>query len=306
MSRAPDFDIGPLTWVKGEIDQALERSVASLRAFVADPSDSNQIRFAQTHFHQAHGALAIVGLDGVTRLSDEIEGLLAEIGQAGGPPPGAAVAAFDKAVAAISAYLSDLLSGEANQPLMLLAVYAELCAARGKDAPDPAELYFPDLTQRPPRREKAPVALTAGDAPRYYRESRGRYQRGLLKWLKKDASGAEDMRAAVAAIEAAQSAPAHRAFWWVALALFDALVARSLPEDARLQRLCNRIEQQMKRLIDGSPTVAERLMREALFQVARARPATPHLRAVQETYRLAGTVPATFELRTDRRSAEPV
>ncbi|MGA8055339.1 MAG: Hpt domain-containing protein, partial [Burkholderiales bacterium] len=87
---------------------------------------------------------------------------------------------------------------------------------------------------------------------------------------------------------------------------FDALVARSLPEEPRLQRLCNRIEQQIKRLIDGSPTVAERLMREALFQVARARPATPHLRAVQETYRLAGTVPATFELRTDRGSAEPV
>ena len=79
MSRASDFDIGPLTWVKGEIDQALERSAASLRAYAANADDATQIRFSQTHFHQAHGALQIVGLDGVTRLSEELEGLLADV-----------------------------------------------------------------------------------------------------------------------------------------------------------------------------------------------------------------------------------
>ena len=49
--------------------------------------------------------------------------------------------------------------------------------------------------------------------------------------------------------------------------------------------------------MEGSATVAERLMREALFAVARARPATEHVRNVQEVFRLAGTVPATFELK---------
>ena len=82
-----EFDIGPLTWVRGEIDQALDRSRTSLRAYAANPAESNQIKFAQTHFHQAHGALQIVGLDGVTRLSEELEGLLAELEKAGGAPP---------------------------------------------------------------------------------------------------------------------------------------------------------------------------------------------------------------------------
>ena len=44
MSTAADFDIGPLTWVKSEIDQALAKARTSLRAYAANPSDSNQIR----------------------------------------------------------------------------------------------------------------------------------------------------------------------------------------------------------------------------------------------------------------------
>ncbi len=300
-----EFDIGPLTWVRGEIDQALERSRASLRAYAANPADSNQIKFAQTHFHQAHGALQIVGLDGVTRLSEELEGLLAEIEKAGGPPAPEAVKAAEGAYAAVSAYLDQLLSGGENQPLVLFAVYRDLVAARGKGQADPIDLYFPDISPRPPRRDKPLVTLAPDALAAFYRDQRGRYQRGLLKWIKKDASGAEDMRAAVAAVEGAQVQSAQRAFWWVALGFFDALVAKALPDSPAIARLANRIEQQIKRMAEGSGVVAERLMREALFTVARARPATEHLRAVHETYALAGSIPAAFELKPESAPQHP-
>lgn len=305
MSTPADFDIGPLTWVKSEIDQALERSLGALRAYAANPGDSNQIRFAQTHFHQAHGALQIVGLDGVTRLSEEIDALLADIAKAGGAPKPELVDAAEQAYAAITAFLDQLLAGEPNQPLRLFAVYRAVAAARGRQNVDPVDLYFPDLSSRPPRRERAPVELAAGQAAQYYREQRGRYQRGLLKWLRKDWSGVEDMRAAVAAVEAAQSNPASRAFWWVALGFFDAVFAKAIADQTLVARLANRIEQQLKRLMEGSATVAERLMREALFAVARARPATEHVRNVHEVFRLAGSVPPSFELRADAAPQNP-
>jgi chemosensory pili system protein ChpA (sensor histidine kinase/response regulator) len=305
MSTPTDFDIGPLTWVKSEIDQALERSLGALRAYAANPGDSNQIRFAQTHFHQAHGALQIVGLDGVTRLSEELDALLADIAKAGGAPNPELVGAAEHAYGAITAFLDQLLAGEPNQPLRLFAVYRAVAAARGRQNVDPVDLYFPDLSSRPPRRERAPVELAAGQAAQYYREQRGRYQRGLLKWLKKDWSGVEDMRAAVAAVEAAQSNPASRAFWWVALGFFDAVFAKAIADQTLVARLANRIEQQLKRLMEGSATVAERLMREALFAVARARPATEHVRNVHEVFRLAGSVPPSFELRADAAPQSP-
>jgi hypothetical protein len=52
-----EFDIGPLSWVKGEIDLALERAGAALSA----PA-GKELAAACNHLHQAHGALAIVGL----------------------------------------------------------------------------------------------------------------------------------------------------------------------------------------------------------------------------------------------------
>jgi chemosensory pili system protein ChpA (sensor histidine kinase/response regulator) len=306
MSTPNHFDIGPLTWVKGEIDQALERSLGCLRAYVANPADSNQIRFAQTHFHQAHGALQIVGLDGVTRVSEELDGLLGDIAAAGGSPRPEAVAVAERVFDALTTYLSRLLAGEPNQPVRLFSIYRELTAARGREALDPVDLYYPDLTPRPPRREQPLLVLAPDSARRYFREQRGRYQRGLLKWLRKDGSGVEDMRAAVAAVEATQANPSARAFWWVALGFFDALFAKAITDQPSATRLASRIEQQLKRLVEGSATVAERLLREALFAVARARPATAHVREVQEVFRLAGTAPIALELRSDGAPHQPI
>src|SRR5262245_24226740 len=305
MSTAADFDIGPLTWVKGEIDQALEKSLGALRAYAANPEDAKQIRFAQTHFHQAHGALQIVGLDGVTRLSEELDGLLDDVAKAGTAPAPATVAAAERAFDGITSYLDQLLAGHPNQPLRLFAIYREVAKARGREGLDPVDLYYPDLSQRPPRRDKPPVELAPAVVPQYYRAQRGRYQRGLLKWLKKDWSGVEDMRAAVAAVEAAQTNPGSRAFWWVALGFFDALFAKAITDQPFIGRLANRIEQQLKRLMEGSATVAERMMREALYAVARARPATEHVRAVQQVFRLADTVPPAFELKGDGAPQNP-
>src|SRR5690348_14218219 len=123
MGNLEEFDIGPLTWVKGEIDQALTRSLAALRAYIANPEDTAQIRYSRTHFHQAHGALQIVGLDGVARFSEELEGLIDDMGQA--PPKQDAIAAAERGFAAISAYLEQLLAGQPNQSLKLHQIYGE-------------------------------------------------------------------------------------------------------------------------------------------------------------------------------------
>src|SRR5438309_1583337 len=176
MTARAEFDVGPLSWVKGEIDHAIQRAQEALRAFAADSADPAQLRSSEAHKH--------------------------------------------------------------------------------------------------------------------LREHRSRYQRGLLKWLKNDASGAEDMRAAIEAIEAPQGPTSQRAFWWASLAFFDALAHKALPQDLDAKQLCNRIEHQIKRLLEGTPSVAERLMREVLYYVARARPASERVREVQEAYHLSQTIPA--------------
>src|SRR6267154_1438559 len=291
MTARADFDVGPLSWVKGEIDHAIQRSQEALRAFATNSADAAQLKSSQSHLHQAHGALSIVGLEGITRVSEELEGLLAGIEKEASLRKSEIFRLVERTLNGIRTYLDQLMAGSPNQPLRLYALYRDVVTARGGRA-EPTDLYYPNLTFRPPKRDKLAGALRAGDSDKYLREQRGRYQRGLLKWLKNDTSGAEDMLAAIEAIEAAQGPSSQRAFWWVSLALFDALAHKAMPQDVDAKQLCNRIEQQIKRLLEGAPSVAERLMREVLYYVARAKPASARVREVQEAYHLSQTIPA--------------
>ena len=80
MSTPGASDIGPLTWVKGEIELALGRAGEALKKFgesVAKGSpDAAQLKTAQAHLHQAHGVLSMVGMAGITQFSDCIEQVL--------------------------------------------------------------------------------------------------------------------------------------------------------------------------------------------------------------------------------------
>src|SRR5438445_4303075 len=76
---APEFDLGPLSWVQGEIDQALARGLEALAAFGADPSATSSLAHARNHVHQAAGAILMVGLDAVAAYAEEIERQLARL-----------------------------------------------------------------------------------------------------------------------------------------------------------------------------------------------------------------------------------
>jgi chemosensory pili system protein ChpA (sensor histidine kinase/response regulator) len=293
------FDAGPLSWVKHEIDSALQRGAAALSAYgqalAGGAHDAAQLKAAQAHLHQAHGALQIVGLDGVTRITQETEDLLADIDREGARRTPEAIEAAQRGLRDVAAHLEGVVAGKPNQPLRLLPTYAALLVARGAPAPDAADLYFPPLNRRPPPRARSALVLHPEEVRQYLRDQRARYQKGLLAFIKGDRTGTAEMRAAVEAIELLQGLAAQRAFWWVALAFFDALAGGALAggdEGARgARRLCNRVEQQIRSLSEGSPNVAERLMREALYFVARSSPATEQIRQVQETYQLADTIP---------------
>jgi chemosensory pili system protein ChpA (sensor histidine kinase/response regulator) len=156
-----ELDIGPLSWVKGEIDLALERAGESLAAYAADPACDGLTK-ARASMHQAHGALAIVGLDGITEFADAIKQLLAALGRCHGTGyrcrgrrrPGRIRGA---------ARLPRRPDGRPSRPAAE-TVFAVPRDGRSRAArPDPgaAALFFPDLTQRPPKREKDPPPLAA-------------------------------------------------------------------------------------------------------------------------------------------------
>ena len=298
-----ELDIGPLSWVKGEIDLALERASAALAA----PS-GKELAAACTHLHQAHGALAIVGLDGITEFSDALEKLFVALAEGQLTDSTPAIAAAQTGIAALRAYLDGLMAGEPDQPLRLYPAYAGLVAARGATtATEPLALFFPDLTQRPPRRDKELPVLDEEKFAARIKLARVGFERGLLKWIKGDAKGISEMRNAVAMIEGAQAEPADRALWWIALGFFAALVADALPDPVVAKKLAMKIGAQIKKLSEGHEDVADRLLAEVLYQVAVANtaqiesePAVTTLETIRAAYRLTDLIPSTT---TDEASA---
>ena len=294
MNAASTFDLGPLTWVKGEIDLALQRAGEALAQYVPG-GDGTPLKFCRTHVHQVYGALSIVGLDGVTQVVESLEALLSAYEEGARVPGDADLALLRQALSALAQYLDDLMSGEPNQPLRLLPIYRGLAAARGLAPVHPGDLFYPDLSSRPPRRE-APPSRSPEERQQALKADRMRFQKGLLSLLRK-ADDAETgrllMRDALASIEANQETPSGRAFWWVAQAFVEAQADPALAADPGVLHLCSRIDTQIRRLLGGAGNVAERVMREALYYVAQA-PAglAPLTDAVQATFGLAGLLPA--------------
>ena len=292
MNAATEFDLGPLTWVKVEIDLALGRAEQALGEYQLG-GDATRLKFCRTHVHQVYGALSIVGLDGVTQVTESLEALLLAIEE--GRASDNSGRAIELAIADIHSYLDDLIAGEPNQPLRLLPAHTALAVARGLPAPNPTDLFYPDPALRPPKRKTPFVPLAGNDLKALLKAERTRYQKGLLIWLKTPEqleNALQTMRLALANIEATQEMPAARSFWWVAQAFMDALPALPSADKTALRQLFARIESQIRHFLEGSRNVAERLMRDVLYVVAQAPAgASPFVDEAQQAFQLRGLIP---------------
>ncbi|MCL2344898.1 MAG: Hpt domain-containing protein, partial [Desulfobulbus sp.] len=141
--------MGPLTWVKGEIDLALQRAVEAISEYTAG-GDATPLKFCHTHVHQVYGALSIVGLDGVTQVVESLEALLDAYEEGRQAVDASGLATVRQTLADIRQYLDDLMVGEPDQPLRLLDAYQALARARGVAVTHAADLFYPDLSLRPP------------------------------------------------------------------------------------------------------------------------------------------------------------
>jgi chemotaxis protein histidine kinase CheA/ActR/RegA family two-component response regulator len=277
-----------------ELRGSLERSLESLRAFAKNPDDSNALRVARSELHQAHGALQLVDLEGVSLVTEEVEHLLEGFDAHPEQADERAVETVAGAFRAVIQYLEELLEGAPHQPVRLFPSYKSLLALRGADRIHPADLFYPDLSIRPPR------SLIQGTplSPEEVAQQRTIFERALLVYLRDDKNrdAAVQMQNAVERIEATPKQGQQRAFWWVTRAFFDALASEALPTDLNVKRLAARINLQIRRLLEGSGMVAERLLRDTLFFVARAKNATPHITQVKQVYGLHNSLPDDFEV----------
>ena len=294
-NRPSSFDTGPLSWVIGEIRDALARASTALRdaGGRAPEAQPTLLLHAKTHLHQAHGALQMVDVEGVGVYTGAAEAVLDAFKDGRLPCTPESVQVVLDAFGALGEYLDELLSGAPQQPARLFPYYRDMVERQGDQKVHPADLLPLDLSILPP----LPAPASAGKAT--IPACRSRFEKALLPYLKADDDAgrqihAADLVAAIAPIAGAQSAPRARLFWQAMHAFATVVAEGQVESDLYIKQLFGQINLQLRRLAKGEQDGPEAMLRDALFFVAAARAPGVEARALRQALGLDGAVPPDY------------
>ncbi|MEZ0330169.1 MAG: Hpt domain-containing protein [Methylophilaceae bacterium] len=291
---AEDFDIGPLTWVKDEINQALANVLENLDDVASHPDEVAKLKFSQTHLYQVSGALDMVGLEGCKRFCAEIEKLTGKLEKNQVAVTPETIAALKNAVKELGVYLQGLLDGLADQPLKLAPALQAMAAVQNETIGE-IELFFPDTSIRAPK-EAAMQDVPEDALPSYLADQRKVLLKSLLGWLRADnpeqrVANLDSLRGVLENVKQVQKQSSQRTFWWVATAFLDVLGESEFSENRYVKRLVRRLDQQLRSQADGSNRASGNLLRDLLYFIAVSRSESERIAQVRELFELEGHIP---------------
>lgn len=292
MSALLDYDTGPLNWVRGDIDAALQAALGRVQAYSADADLTNALRLARDDAHQVAGALRMVGLEGAATVAGALESCLIDINESRLTANDETLRALRNTLEGLQRWIKDLSDGRGSGELALFPLYKRLRELQGAERIFEGELFFPDLQVRTASKA-AGGGLSQESLATEVKTARGLFQRGLLAFLRnvEAEQGLQRMRDALAAIERIAPSHASQTFWWACVGFIDSLIAHGVEADFHVKQLLARVDLQMRRLMEGSPQVAERLLRDALFFVAKSQTLDGRAAEVRESLGLDRYLP---------------
>jgi chemosensory pili system protein ChpA (sensor histidine kinase/response regulator) len=293
-SAAPPFDTGPLSWVIGEIRDALERSAKALRDAAGRSPDAQPtlLLHAKSHLHQAHGALQMVDVAGVLRISEAAEQVIDRFKDGAPALDAGRAGVVGEAYRALVEYLEELLDGAAPQPVRLFPYYRALQEMLGVERVHPGQMLELDL---------APALLPGGGAGPSpdYAATRAAFEKALLPFLRSTDADAQRvhagaMRDALAPVVDGQPQAEAHAFWLALQAVADLVASGQAAPDLYVKQLFGQINLQLRRQAQGHAELPEALLRDALFFIAAAPEPAPAARQLRDAYRVGGQVPPDY------------
>lgn len=298
--QSKPFDSEPLSWVMVEIREALGRSKTAL--FEAGGREREErataLQHARSHLHQAHGALVMVDVAGASLLTDGAEQALARFRD------GSLEYTLDHAqivaalYQALTEYLEDLVAGTPPQPARLFPYYRDLQTLLGAERIHPADLFFPPSAML----EGQAIALADTPPVADYPAWRGRFEKSLLPFLKAQDDGARrqhagELHATLSLVADAQQEAPARTFWFAMQAFAGLAASGEGMGTLNVKQLFGLINLQLRRLAQGTASLPEAMLRDALFFIAAAPEPTPDARQLRAAFALDGMLPADVETR---------
>lgn len=278
-----EFDIGPLTWVKDEIDKALDETSRLLILF-SEQQDVTQIKHAKTQLYQATGALDMVGLEGCQYFCNTLESYLTRIEQDPKCSSELAMVALNQALPALKKYLNALMQGVEDEPMRLMPPLNAVAMAFGETI-SPLVLFLPETAVSLPKTLQS-IELSEIDYQVFVTKQRAQYQKAFLLWMQKNPTALATMLDAVANICHAQTRVATKTLWWAMTGFIDALSDEDLANMPEAKRFCRRLDQELKLVVDGAKSSPD-LLKEALYYVTVSSHQSALLTEIRELFSLS-------------------
>lgn len=280
-----DFDIGPLTWVKDEINQSLDSVLENLATVQTNVHDTSVLRFSQTYLYQASGALDMVGLEGCKLFCSKLEKLAAQLEKKEIEATPEVLEVFAKAVNVLKDYIQALLNGAADTPLRLYPALQSVVSAQGEMLSE-SELFYPDTSNSAPKDIPSQEFSDEGYAA-FIAEQRLLYQKSFLSWMQtKESNAVAGMHEAISNAGLAQNKPSVKTLWWAASAFAETLTQSEIAENVAAKRLCRKLDQELKQLSAGEAKPNYNLLRDILYFVAISEVDKPTVQKVKEVFSL--------------------
>ncbi|GMR17732.1 MAG: hypothetical protein BMS9Abin33_0125 [Gammaproteobacteria bacterium] len=293
MAITSNVDLGTLSWVKTEIDESLKQARQALESFAENQDDESHLRFCGTHLHQVVGTLEMVQLDGAAMLAKEIEALIQALLDENIKPDDSIFDYLTRGILTLPDYLSRLQVGQPDVPLRLLPLVNELRSARGEQALPEIEFFNPDLSIRPPRSESEKARLSDDEYRQMAKKLRPKFQTALLTWLRDTANttSMDNMAKVLDQLRSEANLGVIQQLFWVASGLLDAMLSNDLEPTNERKKLFSRLDQQIKRLIDGAGKTdlrnsSEELVKNILFQLGGAKAENPKVAQLKQAFDL--------------------
>jgi chemosensory pili system protein ChpA (sensor histidine kinase/response regulator) len=292
------FDIGPLSWVKDEIDQSLKKVIDGYIVVIEHPKDYESLRFTLAHLYQVGGALDMVGLEGCKRYCSEIERLTSKVEKGLVPATNQIMEDLMFAVQTLSQYLQDLLNGLPDTPLRLYDSLKHLHELQGETL-EVTDLFYPDTSFSPPSDLPAnPIAESA--LPVFVAEQRAVFQKSLLEWLMtKDATALESMKNSLFNVQKVQQKKSQKSLWWAATAFTEALAQDKVSALSGAKKLCRKLDQQLRNMSLGEAKVPSHLLRDVLYYVAISDRNSEHIARVKDVFELDAVLPSSRQVQKE-------
>ncbi|BAV34717.1 chemotaxis protein CheA [Sulfuricaulis limicola] len=286
MSTHSKVDLSTLGWVKTEIDETLKQARLALEAFAENPSDKTRLRFCITHLHQVVGTLLMVELDGAAMLAREAEALADDIINDKVTPDSRVLDALTRGILTLPDYLARLQAGQSDVPLKHIGLMNEMRAVRNTTPISELELFSPDLSVRPPPAEGHAEKLAEAEYRDLAKQLRSGFQPALLEWLRDASNKAplEKIADIFVQLQSKSGISVLEQLFWVSGGYIEAMREDGLEVTAERKKLFGRLDQHIKKIIDGADRstiriASEDLTRALLWEIAQAK--SPGARVTQ-------------------------